>query len=193
MSIAIDIVLLPPKKIRDFCIRLSSSLDGRLKLREAEQVPHISLAMTCVEERHLPALIRDVDNASKKFLPQVLLIAGGTSSQIDEHGILNSISIKRNGSLQELHEAMMGIVSAFPFTNPEPYSLNPCASKKVEVLSLKWVSDFKETSAFEKFKPHITLGFGEANFQEVSRRYFTVRELCILKLGPYCSCSYLDV
>jgi hypothetical protein len=53
--------------------------------------------------------------------------------------------------------------------------------------TLAWIRDYREKSSFERFFPHITLGYGRlADFPFPAR--FTAPRLALCHLGNHCTC-----
>lgn len=184
-KIAIDVVLLPPKNIMEDAIELNKKIiknsSHEVKLDKKNCVPHISLAIGCVEEENLSNIEEILNEIAKEFLPIKLKI-----SKIKSTSKLSSFEIKRTEKLQKLHELIIGkLKSYFSFeANSEMFYTPP----KVNELTFYWMKNFAGTSILEKYSPHITLGYGEIGEKEYSPKEFISSELAVYQLGNYFTC-----
>jgi hypothetical protein len=53
--------------------------------------------------------------------------------------------------------------------------------------TLAWIKSYSEKSSFEKFFPHITIGYGEINDYSFPIE-FSVSKLALCHLGNHCTC-----
>ncbi len=53
--------------------------------------------------------------------------------------------------------------------------------------TLAWIKNYSEKSSFEKFFPHITIGYGEINDYSFPIK-FTASKLALCHLGNHCTC-----
>ncbi len=157
-KIAIDIVLLPPKEIIGWCIKINRKAaeqgNARRPLGRNDYLPHISLGMGCVDRSQLPPLFKQIKAIISPFTPLPLEIVKlyncGTKAEP-----LYWLSIAKNKDILKLHE---GLMKKIPFTYKA--TKNMFFTKKSEVLKNipRSVQDnFRKKYSFNKFKPHLTL------------------------------------
>ena len=53
--------------------------------------------------------------------------------------------------------------------------------------TLLWIKNYPAQSSYEKFFPHITLGYGEILFENLPID-FTVTKIALCHLGNHCTC-----
>ena len=80
VKIAVDVVLLPSQEVTNQAIevnkRLLEQYTDRIVLDKENCLPHISLAMGCINERDIPDIERILRAIAKKYNPGKLNIAG---------------------------------------------------------------------------------------------------------------------
>jgi len=188
--IAVDIVLLLPENIEKKTIKINNEFsDSTIRLEKERSIPHISLAMGCIKMKDIDELRNIVRKTLERFNPIRLLIDGIESWETPQGKNICGFSIARNASLQKLHEALMNEAQDIlnhKATIDALYNSDTC-----DVETLHWINNYRKTS-FEKFRPHITLGFGAAEYGKVN---FVADMVAVCHLGNYCTCRkilYLD-
>lgn len=64
-------------------------------------------------------------------------------------------------------------------------------NQQVEEVTMYWIKNYPKESSFEKFSPHITIGFGEVEGETCGIKFplrFSVSKLALCHLGNYCTC-----
>jgi hypothetical protein len=108
--------------------------------------------------------------------------SGGT---IENEGYVWGVKIKNTDKLLTLHASVMDIMNKYSSSDFDEDSF---ADKGQGIeRAFKWMNGFPIHSAYEKFRPHITIGFGEE--QKVDSLEFTASSLAICQLGAYCTCK----
>jgi 2'-5' RNA ligase len=185
---AIDVILLPEEKIADMAIKLNTQLvkkfGPRIVLNKNDCLPHISLAMGCIDDGDLPNINSILEDVSRKIsleLLEVLNIETETNS-VGENVLL--LKIENNDKLQSLHEQIMELLS--PFFKYQ-VSDEMMFDNQVELSTLIWIRDYREKSSYAHFHPHITIGYGEMATAQPSFK-FNVNSLALCHLGNHCTC-----
>ena len=188
-KIAIGIVLLPSKEIIDKAVQINRELikntPENIVLDKENCVPHISLCMAVIDESDLEKLKNSLKNALNQFNTFKLKIVK-LKSKINPRGqISNSFEIEHNEKLQKLHETVMREMDTF-FQGDvlEEYFISP---PEIKSPTTRWVGEYIETSAFDRFKPHISLGFGKFG-KNIAPFSFTTSKIVVFQLGDYCTC-----
>ena len=187
-KIAIDIVLIPPKNISDLAIELNKKTDqSKIKLGQnlGEAIPHISLAMGAIYINDLSKLELDIKSIIENHHALNLKLNGTRGGEIEDEGYIYGIEIEKTDELVSLHTEVMDILKKYYSSDFDEGSF---ADKGQGIKrAFKWVSNYTEHSAYGKFRPHITIGFGEA--QKIEGLEFVASTLAICQLGSYCTCK----
>jgi len=195
-EIAVDVVLLPSEEMADKAIAANKELlkqcADKIVLDKEGCLPHISLAMGCIDER-------DIDNIEKILQATANQSSPGQLSVIGIHTETNSagekvsvFQIEKTEALQSLHEEVMQrLAPYFNYDVTEDMVLSPPMAGE---STLAWIKSYPEKSSFEKFSPHITIGYGEINDYSfptefaVSSARCPVEKLALCHLGNHCTC-----
>ena len=222
-EIAVDAVLLPSDEMMDKVIeanrellqqcigfppvlaRPSRDMQGgvpdKIVLDKKNCLPHISLAMGCIDEEDIADIEKVLQTIAKQCRLEQLSVMDihvGTSSADEKVSIFQ---IEKTEALQSLHEEVMQrlalyfsydvtadmIFSRFPRSGVPP----PEAGES----TLLWIKNYPEKSSFENFFPHITIGYGEIDDYSFGSREarslpmrFTASKLALCHLGNHCTC-----
>ncbi|MHC4666342.1 MAG: 2'-5' RNA ligase family protein [Planctomycetota bacterium] len=186
---AVDIVLLPDEVMTDRAIEANRELvekyGEKIVLNKENCLPHISLAMGCVDERDFDAVEKVLRAIAKEnFLPQ-LQVSGIQSSSNWVGEAVSVFEVEKVGELQLLHEEIMERLAGF---------LSPDVGKEmlydpadVEQSTLLWIKNYRGESSFGKYFPHITIGYGEMDDVSFPMQ-FGVSRLAVCHLGNHCTC-----
>jgi 2'-5' RNA ligase len=188
-KIAVDVVLLPSEQIMDRVIEANRELlrqsPDKIVLNKANRLPHVSLAMGCVEETDVAAIGRILRDLAKSHSPGELTIAGiqiGTNASNEKTSLL---LLKKTDRLQGLHEAVMRqLASYFSYDVSTEMVLSP---PEAEPSTLLWIKNYPQKSSFERFSPHITLGYGQTVNVPFPSEFFASK-LALCHLGNHCTC-----
>jgi 2'-5' RNA ligase len=188
-KIAVDIVLLPEESMTEAVTSANGELVSRfgsdIVLNTANCLPHISLAMGCIEESDVDeiggVLGKIASGKSCGFLRAVGMRIG-TNAAGEK---VSSIEIERTGELQSLHEEIMEAMGSY--FRYEVSREMIWGGGRVAESTLNWISDYAEKSSFEKFFPHITVGYGEAKGGSFPME-FAVSSVALCHLGNHCTC-----
>ncbi|MFZ2145582.1 MAG: 2'-5' RNA ligase family protein [Sedimentisphaerales bacterium] len=195
-KIAVDVVLLPSEEMADKTIEANRELlkqcADKIVLDRERCLPHISLAMGCIDERDIAdieKILRTIVKQSSLGQLSVIGIHTGTNSAGERVSV---IQIEKTEALQSLHEEVMRrLAPYFSYDVRADMLLSP---PKASESTLAWIKSYPEKSSFEKFSPHITIGYGEINDysfppQGVLRTIkFAVSRLALCHLGNHCTC-----
>jgi len=191
---AVDIVLLPTEAMMDRAIEVNAELvkkfGKKIVLNKENCLPHISLAMGCVDEKD----IADVEKVLKRIAEQYPLgdlRVIGIGITVDLVGERVSVfEVGKTKSLQSLHEEVMENLA--PYFSYDVTSDMIYAGAEVEESTLLWIKNYPEKSSFSNFLPHITIGYGEMNNFSFPIK-FGVSRLALCHLGNHCTCREIIV
>jgi len=188
-KIAVDVVLLPSEEMADKAIAANKELlkrnAAKIVLDKENCLPHISLAMGCIDERN----IHEIDKILKKIAKETKLgqlnaigIHVGTNRAGEKVSVLQ---IEKTEALQSLHEEVLQRLS--PYFSNDVRAEMVLSSSETSESTLDWIKNYPEKSSYEKFFPHITIGYGEINTFSFPLK-FDVSKLALCHLGNHCTC-----
>jgi len=188
-KIAVDVVLLPSEEMADKAVEANRELlkqcADKIVLDKERCLPHISLAMGCIDERDIADIEKILQTIAKQCSLGQLSVIGihsGTNSAGEKVSVFQ---IEKTETLQSLHEQVMRRLKPyFSYDVSADMVLSP---PKASESSLLWIKNYPEKSSFEKFFPHITIGYGEINNFSFPIK-FSVSKLALCHLGNHCTC-----
>ncbi|MBA7695877.1 hypothetical protein ES703_104517 [subsurface metagenome] len=188
-EIAVDVVLLPSEEMADKAIAANKELlkqcADKIVLDKENCLPHISLAMGCIDERDIADIEKVLQAIAKQSSLGQLNVIGihtGTNSAGEQVSVLQ---IERTEALQSLHEEVMRRLA--PYFNYDVTVDMVLSPPMASESTLAWIKSYSEKSSFDKFSPHITIGYGEINDYSFPIK-FTASKLALCHLGNHCTC-----
>ena len=199
-EIAVDAVLLPSEEMADKAIEANRQLlkqcagvPDKIVLDKENCLPHISLAMGCIDEKDIADIEKVLQTIAKQYSLEQLSVTGihvGTSSAGEKVSVFR---IERTKTLQLLHEEIMRrLAPYFSYDVTADMIFSPPEAGESTLL---WIKNYPEKSSFEKFFPHITIGYGEICDLPFGSREagclpmkFTASKLALCHLGNHCTC-----
>ena len=147
-------------------------------------LPHISLAMGCIDEADIGDIGSILEEIAGKCTVDRLRVVGihvGTSSAGKK---VSAFQIETAEALQSLHEEVMQKVG--PYLKYD-VTADMLIGSEVSESTLLWIRNYPQKSSFEDFFPHITIGYGEIpDFP--SPVQFSPSRLALCHLGNHCTC-----
>jgi len=187
--IAIDVVLLPSDEMTDYAVEVNRELlktfDNKIILDKENCLPHISLAMGCIDEKDIPDIEEILQDIAKKYSFRELRVVDIRAETIPTGKKVSGFKIEKTKELQLLHEEVMQRLA--PYLTYDVIIDMVFSPPEVEEATLFWIRNYPEKSSFENFSPHITIGFGETDKVEVPIK-FAASKLALCHLGNYCTC-----
>ena len=188
-KIAVDVILLPLKEMTNQVIEANKGLlkqyADRIILDKENCLPHISLAMGCMDERDITDIEKILNTIAENYNPGQLSAIGintGTNSLGEK---VTAVEIKKTERLLSLHkEVMRRMMPYFSYNVAAEMVLSP---PKACESTLLWIRNYPEKSAFENFFPHITIGYGQVDDFSFTAE-FTASKLALCHLGNHCTC-----
>jgi len=186
---AVDVVLLPTEAMMDKAIEVNAELvekfGKKIALNKENCLPHISLAMGCVDERDIAAIGKILQTITKECSLGDLRVIDirTTANSVGEK--VSVFEVEKTKELQLLHEKIMEKLAPYlscDVTGDMVYGT------KVEELTLHWIKNYREKSSFANFSPHITIGYGEINSFSFPIK-FAASKLALCHLGNHCTCK----
>lgn len=183
---ALDIVILPPKQVLDFCYQLNAGLeDRRIDLNPANAVPHLSLSMGVIEFADEFSVVHALEVLAKKYQ--------GLEFQFDsifDAGFKTDsamgLSIEKTDGLMNLHRDSVALMRPYlqDYYQPDIFA---DYEQGLGESCLGWVKRFQAECVEENFDPHITIGFGD--LAKIETMSFKAGKLALYQLGDYCTCN----
>ncbi|MHC4227184.1 MAG: 2'-5' RNA ligase family protein [Planctomycetota bacterium] len=195
-KIAVDVVLLPSEDVAERAIRANRELLSQGLLMEKQRpdkivldkescLPHISLAMGCIDESDIADIEAILGTIAEQHSLERLHSFGihvGTNSAGEKVSV---VPLEITEPLQSLHEQVMQTLAAyFSYDVTADMVLSPPPACESTLL---WIRDYPENSSFERFFPHITIGYGQIE-KSAFPSEFTASRLALCHLGNHCTC-----
>jgi len=188
-KIAVDVVVLPSEEMMDKAVEANGELlktsAGKIILDKESCLPHISLAMGCIDERDIAEIEEILRTIAKRYSFKQLTVTGidvGVNAVGEKVSVF---SVEKTKTLQSLHKEVMEKLG--PYFSYDASSDMMFSYPEVEQSTLLWIKNYPEKSSFENFAPHITIGFGEINNFSFPIK-FTASKLALCHLGNHCTC-----
>ncbi len=189
-KIAVDVVLLPEAEMTERAIRINAQLvtefGSEIVLHPQTCLPHITLAMGCMEEDAVSNANQSLRAAMKTSPVESLVTTGVATWLSPKNEQVSGFVIAKTVPLQRFHERIMGVMDEF-FS----YDISPemvYGQEPVPETTLAWIRTFRDKSAFGAFFPHITLGYGMVTEPMTFPMEFNVARLALCHLGNHCTC-----
>jgi len=189
---AIDVVLLPPGPIMEMAIGANRTLlagnpGGGIRLDGEDCLPHVSVAMLPARRGDIPEISAKVERITQRCSPMALTIDAVAKHRKNVGETVSTFHILRAEILQLFHKAVMNAVMPYQAAPTGPSAFSGEASAP----SVDCLLRFPKTSAYERYSPHITLGFGD--LPEIIPGIdfpvrFEVTKAALCHLGSHCTC-----
>ena len=194
---AVDVVLLPDEEMTDKAIQANveivTKFGSEIVLNKDNCLPHVSLAMGCIDERNIASIKRLLETIAKEskeliggLKPTLPLKVTGIRTSTNKKGEKVSVfEIEKTKDLQLLHEEVMkkvGSYFSFDVSSDMIYG-----DEEVAETTLLWIKNYPEKVSYENFFPHITIGYGEIENIPFPIK-FKASRLALCHLGNHCTC-----
>jgi hypothetical protein len=141
--------------------------------------------MGCINNNEIDVIGRLFADIVEKQHPGILISTGihiGTNSTGEKVSVLE---LKRTDTLQSFHEEIMEALEPyFSYNVSSEMVLSPPQAGE---STLRWIREYPKKSSFQRFFPHITLGYGQlTNFPFPAK--FSAQKLALCHLGNHCTC-----
>jgi mannose-6-phosphate isomerase-like protein (cupin superfamily)/2'-5' RNA ligase len=183
--LAIDVVLLPDEAMTDRAIAINRQLGPEMVLSREDRLPHISLAMGCIDETKVETIRQRLESLAQETTLRQLRVVGIISPVHSRGETTSLLEVERTPQLQELHEEVMKEMRPFLGCAATEAMI---ADEVVAPSTLDWIRTYAEKSSHEHFRPHITLGYGQVPPGPSLPISFAVTRLALCHLGNHCTC-----
>ncbi len=191
--IAVDVVLLPDQAMSNRAIEVNALLvrehGRRIVLGPGDGLPHISLAMGCIDPGQVEP-IGTVLRETAQAHPLGELVVTGIVTTLNAKGHqISSFVLAQTSALQSLHEDVTRRTQ--PYFSYDPAAGMIYGDGPVAESTLAWIRTFREKSSFAAYFPHLTLGYGPVEQPMTFPMRMTARCLALCHLGNHCTCRRL--
>ncbi len=185
--IAVDIVLLPGKMMTGYAIAANAELvknfSSPIVLNTERCLPHISLAMGCIDSDDIPQL-SELLRSLVAVAPKTLKLTGIQKSTSFSGETVSVLRVERSKQLQKVHENICEAVEPY-FTYDVTEDM--VAGSRASSSTLLWIKNYLQKSSYSNFSPHITIGYGDLSDRPLAAD-FAVSHLALCRLGNNCTC-----
>jgi len=192
--IAVDVVLLPDEAMTDKAIEINAGLvkkiGDKIVLNKENCLPHISLAMGCLEETDIASVEKVLGEIAQETSLPDLKVLGIRTSGNSKGEAVSVFELEKTTQLQSLHEKVMDRLTQY-FSSDVTESMI-YGEEEVAESTLLWIKNYRQKSSFEKLFPHITIGYGQIENQ-VLPETFVASQLALCHLGGHCTCRKILV
>lgn len=192
--IAVDIVLLPDEAMTDKTIEINAELvtkfDDKIVLNKGNCLPHISLAMGCLEETDIASVEKILEAIAEETPPGNLKVLGIRTSGNSKGEIVSVFEVEKTSQLQSIHEKVMEGLT--PYLSSGVTEDMIYGDEEVAASTLLWIENYRQKSSFENFFPHITIGYGQIE-NRILPEPFSASKLALCHLGNHCTCRKILV
>jgi len=186
---AVDIVLLPDQITTQAAIdanaKLVAEFGDEIVLDKERCLPHISLAMGCIDETDTGQVEIILRTIAQDFPPGLSKTAGVAISTNAKGQSVSVLVIARDKKLLNLHEEVMNRLESYLDSNVTVDAIYP--SGEIADSTLMWIKNYRTHCAFAKFLPHITLGYGRLDKFSFPAEFYPSK-LALCHLGNHCTC-----
>jgi 2'-5' RNA ligase len=187
--IATDVVVLPDEIMTKWAIVVNRGLVGphtsEILLDVESCLPHISLAMGCIDEDDVHTIGTWLEELARRTAVKSLT-ALGIHTAINARGQkVSAFEIEKTHELQALHEEVMEKAKpVFGSDVTEAMVLGDIVAE----TTLEWIRTYREKASFKRFLPHITVGYGDVVTDVPFPLRFGASRLALCHLGNHCTC-----
>jgi 2'-5' RNA ligase len=186
---AVDVVLLPDEAMTDKAIEANAELvkkfGRKIVLNKENCLPHISLAMGCIDEGNIAAADKILQLIAKECALGDLTVLGVRVSENAAGEKVSAFEVGGTKELQLLHETIMERLESYLGRDVTAEEIN---DEEVAETTLSWIKNYREKSSLAKFFPHITIGYGEVSNLPAFPIKFAASRLALCHLGNHCTC-----
>jgi hypothetical protein len=191
---AVDVVLLPDETMTDKAVEINAELvkkfGSKIVLNKVDCLPHISLAMGCLEETDIASVEKVLAEIARKTSLSVLKVLGIRASENSRGQTVSVFEVEKTSQLQSLHEKIMSRFT--PYLTSDVTEDMIFGDENVAETTLLWIKNYRQKSSFAKFFPHITIGYGQTECR-MQPTTFAAAKLALCHLGNHCTCRQILV
>ena len=188
-KIAVDVVLIPSEEMTDIAIQTNGELlkqyPNKIILDKEKCLPHISLAMGCIDQRQIFDIEIILQEIIQKYSIRLLHIIDVHTNTNASGEKVSVLQIENTDELKSLHEHVMTKMKQYFSYDVTAQML--LSDETASESTLLWIKNYPKESSYEKFFPHITLGYGQIELKSLPIN-FSVSKIAACHLGNHCTC-----
>ncbi len=192
--IAVDVVLLPDEAMANKAIEVNAGLvkkfGNKIVLNKENCLPHISMAMGCLEETDIASVEKVLEEIAKETSLPYLKVVGVRTSGNSKGEAVSVFEVEKTTQLQSLHEKVLDKLT--PYLSSDVTEDMIYGNEKIAASTLIWIKNYHQKSSFQNFFPHITIGYGQTEYQ-MPPATFAASKLALCHLGNHCTCRKILV
>jgi len=185
--VAIDVVLVPPASVRRRAIAASAALRGAIRLGR-RAVPHITLAMASVPRAALPEVLSRLRDVARRSAPVDVRVERTLGVAAVDH-VTAWYEVARRRDLLALHREAVRALQRYRNAAPTRDALAVVPGERVSAFTLRWIARFAHDSALARYRPHVTLGYGQPSRDPALPLTFRATRFAVYQLGNHCTCA----
>lgn len=182
--IACDVVLLPPEDVQEIAVELNRKHSGGsregITLDKKKCLPHITLAMGCIDENDVDAAGKILSGIAASFPPIHMRAAPAGERR-------PWIRIEKSRDIELMHELVMIRMEPFLSFKVSSDMVYREDDEVINDMTLDYIRKFHTDSCYENYIPHITVGTEEMDI-DTKTFDFISDTLALCHLGNYCTC-----
>ena len=190
---AVDVVLLPCEAMTNMAIAANAELAARfgkrIVLSTEDCLPHISLAMGCIEDGDVGQMGKVLRQIADKYAPRHLKIIGVQRTTNFSGEMVSVFTVEKSERLERLHEKVMAELERFFGYD---VTVDMIAGGRADNSTIGWIKNYPANSSYANFSPHITIGYGRFKGGSFPIE-FGVSQLALCHLGNHCTCRRILV
>ncbi len=186
---AINVVILPPDPVMDLALEwnhmLRKARPTNIALGKLQYLPHISIVMGCIRADrldHAKGMLQSIATQHRTLelqMPDIRTVSTESGNKVI------TFDIMLTKEFAALHESIVHAFRPLLTQDADDDAIND--SPPISSDAVDWINHYIPDQCFDRFWPHITLGFGDppATFQPIP---FLASRLAICHLGNHCTC-----
>jgi hypothetical protein len=181
--IAVDVAILLPPATRRRLQRLNTrcpTTAGRGFRFDDTHHPHVTLGQHFVDLHDVEAVRATLTPVFARHPIIALEITGARNGRTSLAAVIN-----RTPELQHLHEQVLRSLAPYEVSGTsDAFQVDDYPARAADV---RWVTRFRQDSAFERYDPHITVGISSAP-ATLAPWSLTASTVALCRLGRFCTC-----
>jgi 2'-5' RNA ligase len=166
-------------------VELVKRFGAEIVFNKVDCLPHISLAMGCVEEADIASIGKVLEAIAKEIPQGNLKVVGIRTSGNSKGQAVSVFEVEKTKQLQSLHEKIMDKLA--PYLTGDVTEDMIYGDEEVSASTLMWIKNYRRKSSFGNFFPHITIGYGQKEYR-MQPATFAASKLALCHLGNHCTC-----
>jgi 2'-5' RNA ligase len=183
----VGLVVLLPAEVDRRARALNRRLADRTLRLGPRALPHLTLAMACVDRDAVPEIAAALDALATGQPPFAVRLARTVTVTGAHDTAWYEASPGRTLGLW--HRRCVALLEAHRRPGPAARDFAGPRGRAIAPSARRWVRRFARDAAFTRYRPHVTLGYGAAPADPRLPATFHARRLALVHLGDHCTCA----